>query len=349
MIKTIGYEDGQLYILNQCRLPEEQVWERCDRLDDMVTAIRELRLRGAPLIGIGAAYGLALAVRDYHGDAGGLAAHYAAAEKALAATRPTAVSLFHAIARMRAVFDRAQQLPTPEVFAALLAEARLMQREDEQNNFSMGEHGQALLPEQASVLTVCNAGALATCGYGTALGVVRSAHRRGRIKAVFACETRPLLQGARLTVWELMQDAIPVTLITDGMAASVMGRGDIDAVLVGADRIAANGDTANKIGSYGLAVLAHHFNIPFYVVAPRSTIDMQLATGAQIPIEERHPDELRQLGERLLTPPAAAVFNPAFDVTPHELIGAIVTEAGILRPPLAESIERIMGGESHAV
>ncbi|MDO4539976.1 MAG: S-methyl-5-thioribose-1-phosphate isomerase [Syntrophomonadaceae bacterium] len=329
MLKTIAYENQQLYILNQNRLPEEQVWERCDSVEAVAAAIRTLRLRGAPLIGVSAAYGMALAVRDYTGAAEGLAGHYAAAERLMAATRPTAVNLFYALARMRTVFETAAGEPPEVIFAALLTEARRLQQEDAECNFRLSEHGQALLPDHANVLTICNAGALATCGCGTALGVIRSAHQRGKIEMVYACETRPLLQGARLTVWELMQDGIPVTLITDSMAATVMNRQRIDAVIIGADRIAANGDTANKIGSYGLAILAHSFGIPFYVAAPASTIDENTATGQDIPIEERDPDELRRLGERVLAPPEARVFNPAFDVTPHELISAIITEDGV--------------------
>ena len=345
MIKTIGYEDGHLYILNQTMLPEHYSYELCDSLEDMAVAIRELRLRGAPLIGVGAAYGLALAVRDYRGNQSDLNLYYEKAEQLIGATRPTAVNLFYAIERQHRVFTARQGQPPAVVFAALLAEAECMYREDRQSNFALGEHGQTLLPAEATVMTICNAGALATCGYGTALGIIRSAHRRGKIKMVWVCETRPLLQGARLTAWELMQDRVPVTLITDSMASSVMARHKVNAVIIGADRIAANGDTANKIGSSGLAVLAHYYAIPFYVAAPLSTIDTNLGNGDDIPIEERDVNEVRRYGGCQLGPAEVAVFNPAFDVTQQALISAIVTEAGILWPPYPVSISRALGGE----
>jgi len=256
----------------------------------------------------------------------------------LAATRPTAVNLFWALQRMDQVFNDCQGMPPAAVGERLLQAAQELLQEDIKVNEAMGEHGQELLPAGVRVMTICNAGALATCGYGTALGVIRSAARRDKVAQVWACETRPVLQGARLTVWELMEDGIPVTLISDNMAASVMRRGEVDAVLVGADRIAANGDTANKIGTYGLAVLARYHGIPFYVAAPSSTIDLSLAGGDEIPIEERHGDEVRQFRGVYFTVPDAPVFNPAFDVTPNDLITAIITERGIIRPSFTTNL-----------
>lgn len=333
MIRTICWENDAVVILDQNELPAEVKYLRCENYHELVAAIKELKVRGAPLIGVTAAYGLALAVHQYKGGLEGLNAYYDEAEKLFAATRPTAVNLFWAIKRMRNLFDALESADVQSTARALLDEAEAMYAEDLQVNIRIGNNGEALLPAHARVLTICNAGALATCGYGTALGVIRSARQSGKLQQVWACETRPVLQGARLTVWELMQDQIPVTLITDSMVAHVMGKGLVDAVVVGADRIAANGDTANKIGTYAVAILAHYHRIPFYVAAPMSTVDLNIESGQQIPIEERNHEEVRQLRGQYITRPDVAVFNPAFDVTPGSLITAIITDEGILRTP----------------
>lgn len=338
MIKTIAYEAPYVVILDQNQLPQRVVYESCANAEQVAGAIRELKVRGAPLIGVAAAFGLALAMLNYNGGVEGIGAYYQEKRDLLAATRPTAVNLFWALGRMDEVMQGAQGLTTQALAERLLQAAQDLLEEDIRVNETMGEHGQELLQAGSRVMTICNAGALATCGYGTALGVIRSAARRDKIEQVWACETRPVLQGARLTVWELIEDGIPVTLISDNMAASVMRRGVTDAILVGADRIAANGDTANKIGTYGLAVLAAYHQVPFYVVAPYSTIDLSLTNGEQIPIEERHGDEVRQFRGVYFTVPDAPVFNPAFDVTPHELITAIITEKGIIRPSFRDNL-----------
>lgn len=333
MIRTIYWENNAVVILNQNELPAEVKYLRCEDYHQLVAAIKELKVRGAPLIGVTAAYGLALAVHQYEGSLDGLPAWYDEAEQLFAATRPTAVNLFWAIRRMRSRFDALTGADPSSAARALLNEAEAMYAEDLEMNIRIGSHGETLLPQKARVLTICNAGALATCGYGTALGVMRSARQSGKLEQVWACETRPVLQGARLTVWELMQDKIPVTLITDSMVAHVMGKGLVDAVVVGADRIAANGDTANKIGTYAVAILADYHRIPFYVAAPMSTVDLSISSGQQIPIEERSHEEVRQLRGQFITRPDVAVFNPAFDVTPGSLISAIITDEGILRAP----------------
>ncbi|MGE5389488.1 MAG: S-methyl-5-thioribose-1-phosphate isomerase [Deltaproteobacteria bacterium] len=332
-MKTIAYEAPYVVILDQNQLPQKVVYESCVTAEQVADAIRELKVRGAPLIGVAAAFGLALAMLQYHGSEDELLNYYQEKRDLLAATRPTAVNLFWALQRMDDVMQGSQDLSAATIALRLLQAAQELLEDDIRVNEAIGEKGQTLLSGSVRVMTICNAGALATCGYGTALGVIRSAARLGKIEQVWACETRPVLQGARLTVWELMEDGIPVTLISDNMAASVMRRGEVDAVLVGADRIAANGDTANKIGTYGLAVLAAYHRIPFYVVAPSSTVDISLASGEEIPIEERHGDEIRQFRGVYFTVPEAPVFNPAFDVTPNELITAIITEKSIIRPP----------------
>jgi methylthioribose-1-phosphate isomerase len=339
MINTIFYEDGMVHLLNQNELPGRVEYMICKTHQEIALAIKNLNVRGAPLIGIAAAFGLALAVKNYNGPSSGIKQYYQDAETLLASTRPTAVNLFAALQRMRRVFDQyAGQDDLKNLAAQLLAEAGNMFYEDIRINKAIGENGQVLLGQGARVLTLCNAGALATCGYGTALGVIRSAHQRHKIMQVWACETRPVLQGSRLTVWELWQDNIPVTLITDSMAAYVMSLKQVDAIIVGADRIAANGDTANKIGTYSLAILAHYHEIPFYVAAPLSTIDWETSSARSIPIEERNPDEVRQLGGHYTPVDQVDVFNPAFDVTPAHLIKAIITEQGIIAGPVAEGL-----------
>jgi methylthioribose-1-phosphate isomerase len=297
-------------------------------VEQVADAIKDLRVRGAPLIGIAAAYGIALAAR---GDEGSVKQRVARAAELLRATRPTARNLFWAIDRTVAL---AESGATAE---GMLAEARAIHEEDARTCRLIGEHGAPLIPQGATVLTICNTGSLATGGEGTALAVIRTAHRQGNPLCVLACETRPLLQGARLTMWELMHDGIPATLITDGMAATCMQRGMVNLVITGADRIARNGDSANKIGTYSLAVLAEHHGIPFYVAAPMSSVDLSLADGSQIPIEERDPDEVRSYGGYPVAPSGVRAFNPAFDVTPAELIAGIVTERGVASEPYENS------------
>lgn len=317
--------EGVLKLLDQRALPGREAYVVCRSVEDAALAIENMTVRGAPAIGIAAAYGVLLA-------GGGRGAVSAALER-LARTRPTAVNLFAALERMRAVFESASSLDGAALTDRLLDEAVRIHEADIEANRRMGAYGADLLPQDAVVLTHCNAGAIATGGHGTALGILRSAREAGKMVRVFADETRPLLQGARLTVWELARDGFEVTLITDGMAGALMRTRRVDAVIVGADRIAANGDTANKIGTYGLAVLAAAHGVPFYVAAPWSTFDLSLPDGSGIPIEERSEEEMRVLlgGQRV--PDAVRVWNPAFDVTPARCITAIVTERGVFRPP----------------
>jgi methylthioribose-1-phosphate isomerase len=297
-------------------------------------AIRTLVVRGAPAIGVAAAFGVVLAARASVATSFEmLMADLEVAFKGLASTRPTAVNLFWALDRMRRTGEALGDRPLEVVRARLLAEAQAILDEDLAANRALGEHGAALVPPRARILTHCNAGALATAGYGTALGVVRSAHAQGKVALLWVDETRPVMQGSRLTAWECVREGIPHRLIADVVAASLMGRGQVDLVVTGADRIAANGDTANKIGTYALAVLAKHHGLPFYVAAPFSTIDPTLPAGSQIPIEERDAQEVRRVGGHATAPESSPVFNPAFDVTPAPLISAIITERGVFRPP----------------
>ena len=341
MVKTVYWEDGQLYLLDQSRLPAEISYQKCVTVEEVAEAIRNLVVRGAPLIGVVAAYGVALAARNYRGHQEELAEYLEKALELLSGTRPTAVNLFQALKRMRQVWHENQALLPDQLAAVLLQEARAIFTEDVAANQAIGRYGADLFQDQVRILTICNAGALATCGYGTALGVVRSCFEQGKLMNVYACETRPVLQGARLTAWELYQDSIPVTLITDGMAGALMQAGEVDGVMVGADRITANGDTANKIGTYSLAVLSRYHQIPFYVAAPMSTIDFSLACGQQIPIEYRDPDEVRTVMGTPITVSNIDVHNPAFDVTPHYLIDAIITEKGVARPPYSETLAEL--------
>jgi methylthioribose-1-phosphate isomerase len=342
MFTSVRYEDGAVILLDQRRLPGEEVYLRCADADAVAQAIREMAVRGAPAIGVAAAFAIALGMS---GAPGGRAEMQARLERlctCLRETRPTAVNLFWAIERMRRRFE-ATAAAGDGVAQALLAEAQQIRDEDVAACRRMGELGAELLPEQARVLTHCNAGALATAGYGTALGVIRSASALGKLQAVFADETRPFLQGARLTAWELMKDGIATTLIADSMAGHLMARGEVNAVVVGADRIAANGDVANKIGTYPLAVLARENGIPFYVVAPVSTFDLATASGDAIPIEERAAEEVTHHAGRRMAPEGVSLRNPAFDVTPHRFVSAIVCERGVARPPYAESLARLAG------
>lgn len=338
MIRNIEWKDNKVILLDQSLLPHKINFIKCSTPDDVAEAIKKLQVRGAPLIGVAAAYAMALAVNNYQGEKSHIGSYFEHYYKVLGGTRPTAVNLFWALKRMRAVFIKNSFLEPSELAKLMLQEAHAIYEDDYAINLKIGEYGQELLELDSQVMTICNAGALATSTYGTALGIIRTAHQQGKIKNVWACETRPVLQGARLTVWELTQDEIPVTLITDNMAAYVMRTGQVNAVIVGADRIAKNGDTANKIGTYGLAILANYHNIPFYVAAPSSTLDFGIENGQAIPIEERDENEVRTINGNLITLPEVKVFNPAFDVTPHNLIDAIITEKGIIRAPYSEEL-----------
>jgi methylthioribose-1-phosphate isomerase len=337
---AIVWHDGRLHLLDQRYLPEDAGFVACDSAVSVAEAIASMVVRGAPAIGIAAAYGVVLAVRRAFADHGaGWRAHIDADLERLAASRPTAVNLFWALRRMRRAMDGSA---SGDPAAELLAEARAIHAEDRAANHRMGALGAELIEGPTSVITHCNAGALATGGYGTALGVIRSAHAAGRIRRVFADETRPWMQGSRLTAWELHQSGIPVTLQTDGAAASLMAGGEVGWVIVGSDRIAANGDVANKIGTYMLAILARHHGVRFMVAAPTSTIDMTVASGAEIPIEERAGTEVLACGGRTLAPPGVEARNPAFDVTPAGLVDAIVTELGVILAPDADKLRRHM-------
>jgi methylthioribose-1-phosphate isomerase len=329
------HSDSALVLVDQTRLPHEVVYLRCRSAAEVAEAIRRMRVRGAPAIGVAAAYGLALGAAESRAtDAAAFLIDLEAVAAQLAATRPTAVNLRWAVdlglATARAI---APDQGVGPARAALLALADDLAAEDVETNRRIGAHGKELVPDGATVLTHCNAGALATVDYGTALGVVRAAHEAGRALHVLVDETRPFLQGARLTAWELQQLGVPMTLITDNMAGHFMQRGQVDLVVVGADRIAANGDVANKVGTYALAVLAHAHGIPFYVAAPLSTVDLSLASGAEIPIEERSSEEVVTLAGQRIAPEGVAAAHPAFDVTPARLVTAIITDAGVLRPP----------------
>ncbi|MGQ9681610.1 MAG: S-methyl-5-thioribose-1-phosphate isomerase [Anaerolineae bacterium] len=341
-MRTIEWRDGVVCLIDQRLLPRQEVWREYRDYRGVAQAIVEMQIRGAPAIGAAAAYGVALAA--LHSPATTSASLLADVEEAIAelgATRPTAVNLFWALERMRGVAQNASTAGGPElVRAALVAEAKTIADEDVETNRRMAEHGQHLIADGMSLLTHCNAGALATVDIGTSLGVIRAAHDAGKRIHVFVDETRPFLQGARLTAWELQRWGVPLTLITDNMAGHFISRGQVDAILVGADRIAANGDTANKIGTYTLAVLAHENGVPFYVVAPTSTVDLNLATGAAIPIEERRPEEVTHICDVPIAPEGVPVANPAFDVTPHRYITGIVTEKGVIYPPFAVGLKR---------
>jgi methylthioribose-1-phosphate isomerase len=333
-ITPVRWSGTELVLIDQTRLPSAEVERTCARWEDVADAIRTLVVRGAPAIGVAAAFGVVLAARASKATSfDDLMADLETAIDGLAATRPTAVNLFWALERMRREAGELRAEPLDAVRAALEGAARRILDEDLAANRAMGDHGAALVPAGARILTHCNAGALATAGYGTALGVVRSAHREGKVALVWVDETRPVMQGSRLTAWECVREGIPHRLIADVAAASVMARGEVDLVVTGADRIAANGDTANKIGTYALAVLARHHGVPFYIAAPFSTIDPALASGGAIPIEERDGAEVRGVAGRATAPDASPVFNPAFDVTPAALISAIITERGVFRPP----------------
>lgn len=341
MVSTVAWEDGTVVMIDQRRLPNEELFVRCRTHAEVAAAIKDMAIRGAPAIGVAAALGLALGVRNTSSEAADLRTEWDDMCALLASTRPTAVNLFWAIERMRCRFDALAATGGEGLRAALLDEALAVQAEDVAACQRIGDLGAELLPSRARILTHCNAGALATAGYGTALGVVRSAARSGRLEHVFADETRPYLQGARLTAWELHQDGIPVTVITDNMSGHLMARGEVNAIVVGSDRIAANGDVANKIGTYTVAVLAKEHGLPFYVAAPISTFDLATATGAEIPIEERPAEEVSHFAGQRVTPQGVAIRNPAFDVTPHTYVTAIICERGVARPPYTESLRAL--------
>ena len=335
----IRWQQDHLRLLDQTRLPQEEEWLECRTPEDVARAIRRLAVRGAPAIGVAAAYGLVLGILT--APAGkDLGDHFGDVIQLLGSTRPTAVNLRWALDQGREVFEDNADRNAAALVAALSAWAEQLHAADVAANRRIGSYGQALFGEGDRVMTHCNTGSLATAGYGTALGVIRAAWETGKVEMVWVDETRPLLQGARLTTWELQRLAIPFRLITDSSAGLLLARGLVDRVVVGADRIAANGDTANKIGTYPLAVLAHRHGVPFYVAAPLSTIDPQTATGAQIPIEEREPDEIVTVFGTRIAPEGAGAANFAFDVTPAELITAIITDVGVLSRPYAEAIDK---------
>jgi methylthioribose-1-phosphate isomerase len=341
VVRTVAWDDESVVLIDQRRLPQEEVYLHCRRPEEVAAAIRDMAVRGAPAIGVSAALGIALGVRQARAEGEALRAAFDAVCEQMRVTRPTAVNLFWAIDRMRRRFAAEATRSGAAVGDALLAEALAILDEDLAACHRMGDLGAALITRPSRVLTHCNAGALATAGYGTPLGVIRSAARDGHVLGVFADETRPYLQGARLTAWELTQDHIPTTLIADNMAGHMMATGQVDLVVVGADRIAANGDVANKIGTYPLAVLAKENGVPFYVAAPVSTFDLSLASGAGIPIEERAAEEITHHGGRRMAPEGVSVRNPAFDVTPNRYVTAIVCEKGVARAPYAESLRAL--------
>ncbi len=326
-------------MIDQTKLPRETVFVTCRNYEEVAEAIRSMVIRGAPAIGVAAAMGVAIGVSQ--AEPAKLDEEFRVICSVLAATRPTAVNLFWGIERMKKKYASLRGRPAAEIAAALATEAQLVRTEDIEINRAMGVHGAALIPDVCTVLTHCNAGALATAGYGTALGVIRAAVESGKKIDVFADETRPFLQGARLTAWELQQDGIPTTLITDNMAGHFMKAGRIGCVVVGADRIAGNGDVANKIGTYSVAVLAKENGVPFYVAAPISTLDLSLESGEQIPIEERSSREVTEVFGVPVAPVGIAVQNPAFDVTPNRYVTAIITEKGVARAPFGESLRRL--------
>ena len=339
---TLRWDEGALVLLDQRELPTAEKYLRLHDVEGVAMAIESMVVRGAPAIGCTAAMGIALAAAaTLREDSPDFERALRPAFDRLAKTRPTAVNLFWALGRMREALRAAVSTPGATVSTVrgrLLEEAQRILVEDVETCHAIGRQGLALVPQNARVLTHCNAGALATGGYGTALGIVRAAHEAGRIKNVLADETRPFLQGARLTAWELARDGVPVSVIADNMAGSLMQKGDVDLVVVGADRIAANGDIANKIGTYPLAVLAREHGLPFYVAAPCSTVDLSTANGESIPIEERGREEVADFGERTVVPDGVPVRNPAFDVTPARLVSAIVTERGVAREPYTETL-----------
>src|SRR5499425_475953 len=351
MLPTIAREDDVVVMIDQRKLPAQEVYVRCRSAAEVARAIKTMVIRGAPAIGVAAAMGIALGIRMSKATGTQkFAAEFYKICELMAGTRPTAVNLFWAIDRMKRAFAKAVAAgeSVDQIKDRLDREAQLIHDEDVASCRAMGAFGAEVVPADAKILTHCNAGALATAGYGTALGVIRGAVEQGKAVRVFADETRPFLQGARLTAWELVRDGINTTVITDNMAGALMRQGKVNFVVVGADRIAANGDTANKIGTYSVAVLAREHQIPFYVAAPLSTIDLATPDGGHIPIEERSAKEVTHVGGAQMAPDGAQVWNPAFDVTPHHLIAGIITERGIFRPPFTESLKAAFEQETLA-
>ncbi len=342
MVRTIEWRNGTVVMIDQRLLPGQEVYRVCRDYREVARAIKDMMIRGAPAIGVAAGFGIALGMRQTRRD---VQRSFERICQTFAATRPTAVNLFWAIDRMHRAFHRVRTRDVDAIREVLLREARAIHDEDIAANRALGRYGAALVPNGAQVLTHCNAGALATAGYGTALGIIRAAHEAGKQISVMATETRPFLQGARLTAWELKADRIPVTLITDGMAGHFMRTGEIACVIVGADRVAANGDVANKNGTYTLAAVAHRHRIPFFVAAPTSTVDLACTDGGHIPIEDRNPGEVTHIGDRQIAPAGIAVANPAFDVTPYQLVSAIVTECGVANAPYKRSLRRLVLGQ----
>jgi methylthioribose-1-phosphate isomerase len=342
MVETIEWTPSGVVMIDQTRLPLHEEYVTCRNYQEVATAIRDMIIRGAPAIGVAAAMGVAIGVQ--HAAEQDLDSQVDAICDTLAKTRPTAVNLFWAIDRMKRLYTTLRGRPLDEIRRRLIQEAQLIREEDIAINRAIGRHGAPLVPDHKTVLTHCNAGALATAGYGTALGVVRAAVESGKQIDVFADETRPFMQGARLTVWELQQDGIPTTLIADNMAGHFLKSGRIGCVVVGADRIAANGDVANKIGTYSVAVLARENGVPFFVAAPISTLDLTLASGAQIPIEERAAAEVTHVFGHAVAPQGTAVKNPAFDVTPARYVTGIITENGVAQAPYEESLKSLAEG-----
>jgi len=342
MIHTLEWMPEGVVFIDQTKLPTEEVYVTCRTYQEVAEAIKTMIVRGAPAIGVAAAMGIALGVEQAEaGTVEELRTEFDEISRVITSTRPTAVNLFWAAERMRRVFEENAHLGVAALKQRLVREAREMHAEDIRACEEMGDNGAGLLPDHGGVLTHCNAGALATCGYGTALGVIRSAVKMGKDIVVFADETRPFLQGSRLTAWELMHDGIPTTVISDNMAGAMMRKGKIQAVIVGADRIAANGDVANKIGTYSVAVLAREHGIPFYVAAPWSTVDMRTVSGDDIEIEQRAASEVTHMAGKRIAPEGVGVENPAFDVTPAKYVNAIITERGVARAPYAESLREL--------
>ena len=346
MIQTLEWTDKGVRFIDQTKLPTEEIYVVCKTHEQVADAIRTMIVRGAPAIGVAAAMGIALGAKESKAETvGDLKRDLDQICDNMGKTRPTAVNLFWAIRRMQEKFERLRIRAIAQIKQELVEEAKRMHAEDIAANQAMGRHGATLMPSEGGVLTHCNAGALATAGYGTALGVIRAAVEQGKKIHVYADETRPFLQGSRLTAWELMKDGIPTTVISDNMAGAMMRQGKIGAIVVGADRIAANGDVANKIGTYSVAVLAKENGIPFYVAAPISTVDLACATGEKIPIEQRNTREITHIAGKQMTPDGVSIENPAFDVTPAKYISAIITERGIAREPYAQSLSRLAGSE----
>ena len=339
MIQTLEWTDSGVRFIDQTKLPTEETYVNCTTYEQVADVIRNMVVRGAPAIGVSAAMGIALGVKNSKAEnVGELKRDFDRTCEVIGATRPTAVNLFWAIRRMQDKFERLRVRPVSQIREALIEEAQRMHAEDIAANQAMGRYGATLMPASGGVLTHCNAGALATCGYGTALGVIRAAVEAGKNIHVFADETRPFLQGSRLTAWELMKDGIPTTVISDNMAGAMMKQGKVNAIVVGADRIAANGDVANKIGTYTVAVLAKEHGIPFYVAAPFSTIDLETPDGSKIPIEQRNSREVTHIAGKQMVPDGVEIENPAFDVTPAKYVTAIITERGIARAPYEQSL-----------